>query len=274
MPQKRLTFSPGNAAGGPSHPPQRFLPQERRIFTESKSDSALNIVIRNPYVRGESRDRMQPMNCCQCQGIEKEFNQRVAAGELKHYRQHGPAKTTQYLLEALQQQPLHGQTLLDIGGGIGAIQHALLDAGLAGATNVDASKAYLNAAREEAQRKGHIEKVRYHHGDFVALASEIDPADIVTLDRVLCCYPDMQALVDLSAARARRVYGLVFPRDRWWIKSFRVIFNLVMRLRRSPFRFFVHSTQEVDAVAAKYGLKKTLHREFFIWQMIVYTREA
>ena len=46
------------------------------------------------------------------------------------------------------------------------------------------------------------------------MSDEIEAADVVTLDRVICCYPDMEALVGRSAERALRLYGLVHPRDR------------------------------------------------------------
>jgi acetyl-CoA C-acetyltransferase len=58
------------------------------------------------------------------------------------------------LLEAIKKEGVAGLTLLDIGGGVGAIQHALLDAGVEQATDVDASSAYLDATRTEAQRRG------------------------------------------------------------------------------------------------------------------------
>ncbi|MBI2171194.1 MAG: hypothetical protein HYU30_04125 [Chloroflexi bacterium] len=83
------------------------------------------------------------MNCCQCQGIEDFFSSRLAARELKHYRKKGPWKTTTMLIEALKREGLSGATLLDIGGGVGAIQHELLKASAGSATNVDASTAYL-----------------------------------------------------------------------------------------------------------------------------------
>jgi len=82
------------------------------------------------------------MNCCQCCGIEEQFNRAEAARKLREYRRAGPARTTQLLLDALMREPIAGQTLLDIGGGVGSIQHALLKAGAATATDVDASTAY------------------------------------------------------------------------------------------------------------------------------------
>ena len=98
------------------------------------------------------------MDCCQCHGIEEQFDHAEAARKLREYRRSGPARTTRLLLDELAREGVAGLTLLDIGGGIGAIQHALLKAGAAHATDIDASTAYLAAAREEASRQGHARR--------------------------------------------------------------------------------------------------------------------
>ena len=156
------------------------------------------------------------MSCCQCQGIQSLFGERIARHDLKRYRRKGPLETTRILLEALVEAGVEGATLLDIGGGVGAISNGLLIAGAARATVVDASPAYLRTAQAEAERQSHRDRITYRSGDFVALAREIAPADVVTLDRVICCYDDMEALVSASAEKAGRLYGVVYPRDAWW----------------------------------------------------------
>jgi magnesium-protoporphyrin O-methyltransferase len=212
------------------------------------------------------------MQCCQCQAIETEFSQTLAARELNRYRKKGSSKTTRLLIDAIKADGVDGLTLLDIGGGVGAIQHELLRAGAARATDVEASTAYIDAARAEAERQGHADRVTFQHGNFVDLAPDIPPADIVTLDRVICCYPDMPALVRLSAARTLQSYGLVYPRDTWWMKSGLALVNLMYWLRRNPFRVFVHPTAAVDAVVRDHGLERRFYRRTFIWQVVVYGR--
>src|SRR5579871_3423008 len=160
-----------------------------------------------------STHRRVNMAHCQCEGIERCFGTERVARELANYRKRGAAKATRLLIEALQTEPLEGLTLLDIGGGVGAIAHAVLPVGVSQALDVDASAAYIAAAREEAERRGLAERMRFAHGNFVDLAPTIPAADLVTLDRVICCFDDMPALVSLSAARAKRFYGLVFPRS-------------------------------------------------------------
>ena len=212
------------------------------------------------------------MNCCQCQGIETLFNQKEAAKKLKQYRKAGPEKTTRMLLDALKAEGVKGMTLLDIGGGVGAIQHELLKAGAASATNVEASTAYIDAAKQEADRQGQVDRVRHHHGNFVDLAADILPADIVTLDRVVCCYHDMQALVGLSSARARKLYGVVYPHDTWWAKIGLPIENFYFWLQGCPFRAFLHPTEAVEAVVRGNGLERYFYRKSGVWQVVVYVR--
>ena len=214
------------------------------------------------------------MPCSQCCGFEEQFSRKVAAGDLRKYRKRGPMRTAQMLVDALRAEGVEGLTLLDIGGGVGALQHELLRAGVEQATGVDASAAYLDAAAEEAARQGHTDRVRHRHGDFVAVAAEVEPADVVTLDRVICCYLDMEALVALSAERAQRFYGVVYPRRTWWTRlAFRAI-NGIQRLRRNPFRAFIHRPDAVEALIREKGLTRRFYTTTWMWQVVVYGREA
>ncbi|BCX03647.1 MAG: hypothetical protein KatS3mg053_1585 [Candidatus Roseilinea sp.] len=219
------------------------------------------------------------MKCCtssNCRAFESVFDASYAEDDLEDYRKHGPAKATRTLLEAVQKAvPVAGATLLDIGGGVGVVHHELLRAGARSAVDVDGSSAFLAAARREAERQGHADRVTYVHGDFVALADEIAPADIVTLDRVICCYPDMPQLVGAAAMRAQRSLGLVFPCDAGWARAGVWFINLFERLRRDPLLFYIHRTAEVDAVAGRSGLRLQFHRKVgIVWQVRVYVRSG
>jgi magnesium-protoporphyrin O-methyltransferase len=214
------------------------------------------------------------MSSCQCSGIERCFTPQRVTNELERYRKRGPAKSTRLLVDALREQGIEGLTLLDIGGGVGAIIHALLQAGAREATDVDASSAYLTVAQEEAQRRGLAERISFQHGDFVALAATLPRADMVTLDRVICCYDDMPALVRLSAARAEKFYGVVYPRDTWWTRLFIRVQNVFMRTMRAPMRFFVHPSASVEAIVRAQGLERRFYRTAGPWQVVVYARTA
>ena len=211
------------------------------------------------------------VTCGQCKGIEGEFDARFADRELRRFRRRGPNRSTRLLIDSLR-WAAPGATLLDVGGGIGAIHHTLLDQGAARATQVDASSAYIAAARDEARRRGHADRVEFVHGDFVALAPEIPDVDIVTLDRVICCYPDIPALVGATARKARRAFGAVYPPDVWWIRLGVRCINLLMRLRRSEFRVFVHSPNAIEAVLKEHGLERATYRRTVAWEVTTYRR--
>ena len=213
------------------------------------------------------------MSCSQCCcGFEAQFSRKVATGDLRKYRKNGPMRTAQMLIDALKAEGVDGLTLLDIGGGVGALQHELLRAGVRSATAVDASTAYLEASAEEAQRQGHADRVHARHGDFVAVAPEVEPADVVTLDRVICCYADMEALVALSAERAQHFYGVVYPRRTWWTRFDFVLLNGIHRLRRSPFRAFIHRPDAVDALIREKGFTRRFYAKTWMWQVVVHGR--
>jgi len=163
------------------------------------------------------------------------FDARTARRQLTAYRRSGPTGSTRRLIEAIKAAGVDGATVLDIGGGVGVVGFELLAAGADRLTDVDAARAYVAVARREATRRGLDDRATFRHGDFVALAEAVDAADIVTLDRVICCYGDWAALVDRSVARARRLYCLVYPTDRWWTRAAVGMGNLMLRLSRRSF---------------------------------------
>lgn len=212
------------------------------------------------------------MGCCQCQGIENMFDEKTARRELKKYLKRGPVKTTLMLLDAIRKIGVEGMDFLDIGGGIGAIQNDLLKAGAATGMNIDASKAYIDVAKEETNKNGFSDKVKFKHGDFTSIATDEDMADIVTLDKVICCYDEVTKLVEMSSKLARKVYAVVYPRDVWWVKLAQPFLNLYPKIKGSPFRVFIHPTKNVEEIIFKNGLKRTFYDTTFVWQIAVFTR--
>jgi len=120
------------------------------------------------------------MACEQCEGIELQFGRSAARKKLRQFRRRGPDKTTRLLVDALRATldgtDTRGVVLLDIGAGVGAIHHELLDGHVERAIHVDGSTAHLAAARDEAERRGHGPRVEFVHGDFVDLAGAIPAA--------------------------------------------------------------------------------------------------
>jgi magnesium-protoporphyrin O-methyltransferase len=212
------------------------------------------------------------MTCAHCRDLTGVFDAKVAAWELARYRRRGPSKTTRILLDALAGQGVRGASVLDIGGGVGAVQHEMLASGAARVINADASPAYQAVAQEEAERRGKLDRFEFYLGDFVETAPAIPPADVVTLDRVICCYPEVSALVGASAAHARRLWGAVFPRERAGVRAFFRLFNLWQRVRGRAFRVYVHPTVSVERELRAHGLSPLLIRRTFVWQVMVWGR--
>lgn len=209
--------------------------------------------------------------CC----YDDEFDATFAEQELRSYRRSGPKPSTVALADALAAGDAGGRTLLDIGGGVGAVQHLLLRRGAASAVDVDASGPYLDAARREAERLGLADRVTFLHGDFVAVAGDVAPADLVALDRVVCCYGDAASLVALAASRTRRRLGIVMPPDGRVARFMVRLANLWQRIRRSAFRLHAHPHAMVVATARGAGLRLVETRSLgLVWRLLVFERPA
>jgi phospholipid N-methyltransferase len=212
------------------------------------------------------------MDPCGCGDPFEIFDQKSADDDLARYRREGPDRTTRMLLDMIRSVGLRNATLLDIGAGIGVLDHELLADVAEHAVLVDASPPAVDAARAEARRRGHADRMEFIEGDFVTRSSAIDGAQIVTLDRVVCCYPDVASLVRTSASRARALYGLVLPRDRAILRFGLGLLNLWYRIRRMRYRGYVHPNRVVDALVADAGLRLRTEDRTFAWRVVLYDR--
>jgi magnesium-protoporphyrin O-methyltransferase len=211
-----------------------------------------------------------PCNCCQ---IENDtFGEDQARSDIRDYRRRGPANQTKLILNAIRSLRIRDADLLDIGGGVGAIHHELLNDVARQATHVDASSAYLKEARAEATRRGHGERVNFIHADFTDVASDLPKADIVTLDRVVCCYPDFRSLLRAAAEHSQRALAFTYPRETWYMRFGLRIINFFQGLRRDPFRVFLHPIAEMDALLEREGFERVTLRRLIVWEMALYQK--
>ncbi len=213
------------------------------------------------------------MTCCHCDTTDRQFDAKTARQDLRRFRRRGPDAGTRLLLGAIAGAGLSpGTTLLDVGGGIGAIHHHLLEHGVAQATHLDASRAYLSAATEEADRRGHTGRVTFRHGTLEAVGNALDPADVVTLDRVVCCDPDYAALLTTAASRTRRLLALSYPRPTWYVRGAVWCSNRWRRLWQRSFRVYLHPPQAMDTVLDAQGLRPRWSGTTLIWRIVLYER--
>ena len=210
-------------------------------------------------------------DCCR-PDYDALFDDRAARRELSAYRRRGPRGGTRRLVEAIRAEGVTSATVLDIGGGVGVIGAELLHHGARHLTDVDASRPYLAAARSEIERRGLGDRATFMHGDFVRLADQVPAADVVTLDRVICCYDDWAALVDRSTERAGRLYGLVYPRDRWWMRAAISIVRASGRIFGQALPFNVHPDRLVDERVRAAGFVPVLSDRGWFWQTTLYRR--
>lgn len=215
------------------------------------------------------------MGCCNgyC-AAEAHFGLKRAERDLLRYRSRGADATTRLLLEEIRRWPLEGRRLLDVGGGIGVISADLADSGMASAVMVEASPAYLEVARREAGSRSESRSLQFITGDFVAIASSLSDADVVTLDRVVCCYPDGEALLRAAATRTRQLLAFSYPRDRWYVRMMIALENFFRRVTGDKFRAFVHSPQRMSAALETAGLMRVAQRKTLVWALELYRREG
>ena len=207
------------------------------------------------------------MSCCDPNGLNRIFDTGRAADDARRYRRKGLTRETRAILGLLVERDIQGATVLEIGGGVGDLALELLRAGAARATSVEISSAYEPFARELAAEMGLADRVDRRVDDFACNPNVVDHADIVILNKVVCCYPDMPALVRPSAEHARRVLALTFPAARWWIRWGVRAAGGAMGLFRSPFRFFFHEPGAIAAIASEAGLRPAASRRGLFWQV-------
>ena len=210
--------------------------------------------------------------CCRPDDYDKLFDEKNARAKAREYADKGLTDDARRIVDFVRARMSPGYSVLEVGGGVGAIQLELLRDGAARAVNVELATRYEAIASELIRERGLEERVERRLGDFVREADGIPAADVVVMQRVVCCYPDADALVGAAADHARRLLLMTFPVERWWIRVGLAAENLFFRLRGSTFRSFVHSTNAVVAVAQRHGMRLTEHRRGLIWQVLVLER--
>ena len=212
------------------------------------------------------------MSCDQCIGIEKLFDEKSARKEMKKYLKSGPGAVTQRLIDNISLQVPEGTQLLDIGGGIGAIPFEMLKKGVDQAVSVDASSGYQVVVKEEVEQRQLQDRFHFRHGDFTEISDQIESADVVTMDKVICCYPDMEGLLSQALRKSKKIFGVVHPRSNWWIQVFRQFGTFFFWISKNPFRFYPHKVSKVESLIESYGFTKTFSHRGYFWITSIYEK--
>jgi magnesium-protoporphyrin O-methyltransferase len=213
-------------------------------------------------------------DCCTPQGYRQIFSEKSAQKRARRYRRKGLDGTSRRLFRLLRQRGLEGRTLLEVGGGIGDLQIELLKAGLARAVSIELTPTYEETAAALLREAGLGDRVERRVIDFTEAAREVEAADIVVLNRVICCYPDMPKLAGAAADHAREVLALSFPRRSWWTRATLAAGNLVLGATRRQFHVFIHPPAGILATAEERGLTTTQNSPGLFWQVAVLERLA
>lgn len=213
-------------------------------------------------------------SCCSPKGYRWVFSERNADAEAKRYRRKGLDSTSRRIVDYLKAQGVGGMTVLEVGGGIGAIQIELLKAGAARAVSVELTPTYEEVANQLLEEAGLASRVERKVMDFAEAAPLVEAADVVVLNRVLCCYPDMPKLAGAAAAHANRVLVLSFPRRTWWTVGGLALANSMLALTRREFHIFVHPPAKIVATSEGHGLRAVHDDSGFLWTVAALRRAA
>jgi 16S rRNA G966 N2-methylase RsmD len=217
------------------------------------------------------------MSCSCCNfgdAVEHQFTSEKVAKELQRYRRKGAGPTTRLLLDGLVTAGLTRGALLDIGAGLGVLTLDLLEVGMSRAVVVEASSAYLAAASEEAGRRGRSTSIQFVHGDFLAVTDRLPRSTVVTLDRVVCCYPFYESLLEQALRHAERGFAFSYPRDRWYVRVGVWFENTMRRRSANPFRTFVHPVARMERLIVQAGFALVSRRRTVAWCADVFVKRS
>ena len=206
--------------------------------------------------------------CCSTD-YRRMFNRRYAERDARSFRRRGLGSTSRTL--AALAGDVDGATVLDVGGGIGAIGLTLLERGAVRVTNVELSAGYEDSARELATERDVGARVDRRIADFVEGAEAIAEHDVVVMHRVVCCYPDVDALMDTAAQHARRALVLTYPQERVWVRGGLKLVNLFLRISGCGFRTYLHPVERIQR--SRQGLRLgRVERNGLLWESALLVR--
>jgi SAM-dependent methyltransferase len=212
--------------------------------------------------------------CCNARGCDRFFSRRFAARLARRYREKGLDKTAARIVEFLASQGVEGATVLEVGGGLGEIDLELLERGAERAVVLELSPGYEDDARRLAAEAGLQSRVEWRLHDIAADPEAVEPADVVVLNRVVCCYPDFEALLGAAADHARRLVVFSHPPRHAISRAVVGAQNLAFRLLRREFRTFAHPPAAMLAVVEERGFRPVFRHRAPVWQIAGLERAA
>jgi magnesium-protoporphyrin O-methyltransferase len=180
------------------------------------------------------------------------------------------------LVDLLDRRGLGGKTVLELGCGLGGLSLSAVSRGATHATGIDLSPMAIREASRLAKEAGLADKMSFTVGD--GAQAELPRSDVVILDKVICCYPRVDALIENSLQAAGSTYAFVLPFSNGLrgVLS-RVAINLengIRRVRKQAFRAYVHDVGRIEARVREAGLERVASARRHIWYVAVYERAS
>jgi len=211
--------------------------------------------------------------CCPHSRSAGRFFSLFARRYRKRFESKGFEPPQKLLLQGLEQASYQDASLLEIGSGVGHLHQTLLENGASTAIGIDLAATMIEEAKKWASDRGLEDRTRYIEGDFMEMVPTVEQADVTLLDKVICCYPDADGLVHQTLAKTRRVYALIYPRNRWFIRTGCHVLSVLMKLIGSAFRPYVHNPDQVDQWVRDAGFTRIVNDQTMIWLVQVYVKE-
>jgi magnesium-protoporphyrin O-methyltransferase len=211
-------------------------------------------------------------NCCYADEYGEVFTTKSSSRDARNYLKGGLGGSEAVLADRVNAIGIEGATILEVGGGVGALSVELLKRGAASAVNVDLTNVWQPQAESLAVAAGVSDRSRFQVGDLVDEAEALPEADIVLLHRVVCCYPDWERMIDAAAGRARRGIGLTIPRSTWLTRLFIFTANRFEQFRGRSFRAFIHPADELLARLDSQGFNVASDDHDLVWRTLVLVR--
>ena len=212
------------------------------------------------------------MKCCQApSGYEELFSKKQAERDARSYRRKGLGVPAQWIVDVVRGHGLEVRPCSSPAAASAPSRSSCLKAGAARSTVVELSSAYEEVAAELAREAGVAERVERHVGDFAADGTE--PADVVVLHRVVCCYPDYERLLTAAASKARRTLVYTYPPRNILSRAAMTLLNLWPWLKGSEFRAFVHPPRAMEEIARRHGFEPYARRRSGIWRGVALARK-
>jgi len=210
--------------------------------------------------------------CCPHSQSASKFFSLFAKSYRRRFNKKGFERSQRQLISGINKAGKDDKSLLEIGCGVGYLHQMLVEQGAKSALGVELSANMIIEAKGWARQRGLDKQLSYLEGDFIDLAEDINSMDMVIMDKVICCYPDAERLVQHSLEKCKQSIAVSYPRKTWYTRLGVQISATILKLFGSNFRPYVHDPELIETWILQQGFKKIFQDQTTVWLSQVYTR--